>query len=308
MTGLQSWAEVFFIVVLSTTYELRIDLTSLKIEKTQETTMVVADLDGTLLHDGETFEERFLTQRSIDVINRMHDNGVTFVVETARPVSTGFSFVEKLPVDAVAYLNGALIDFNPASSNYEMLTSPMLPEDGHLKKIGFSSQRACEVCKNLLNELPGMEVGIVMDDVRYTNFDVTKYWKTQTWRYTDFDDVPEGIADKLIIFPNDEQRNQVGSLVPNDLDVHISEGSLWMLMNPQANKEHALDLLAEHFETPMSNTVSFGDDLVDIAMLRKSGRGVAVANANPDVLNIADEICPSNNDDGVAQWIEDNLL
>ena len=131
--------------------------------------MVVADLDGTLLHDGETFEERFLTQRSIDVINRMHDNGVTFVVETARPVSTGFSFVEKLPVDAVAYLNGALIDFNPASSNYEMLTSPMLPEDGHLKKIGFSSQRACEVCKNLLNELPGMEVGIVMDDVRYTN-------------------------------------------------------------------------------------------------------------------------------------------
>lgn len=64
-----------FIVVLSTTYELRIDLTSLKIEKTQETTMVVADLDGTLLHDGETFEERFLTQRSIDVINRMHDNG-----------------------------------------------------------------------------------------------------------------------------------------------------------------------------------------------------------------------------------------
>ncbi len=254
-------------------------MTSLKIEKTQETTMVVADLDGTLLHDGETFEERFLTQRSIDVINRMHDNGVTFVVETARPVSTGFSFVEKLPVDAVAYLNGALIDFNPASSNYEMLTSPMLPEDGHLKKIGFSSQRACEVCKNLLNELPGMEVGIVMDDVRYTNFDVTKYWKTQTWRYTDFDDVPEGIADKLIIFPNDEQRNQVGSLVPNDFDVHISEGSLWMLMNPQANKEHALDLLAEHFETPMSNTVSFGDDLVDIAMLRKSGRGVAVANA-----------------------------
>ena len=46
-----------------------------------------------------------------------------------------------------------------------------------------------------------MEVGIVMDDVRYTNFDVTKYWKTQTWRYTDFDDVPDGTADKLILVP-----------------------------------------------------------------------------------------------------------
>lgn len=273
-----------------------------------DVTMVVADLDGTLLHDGETFEDRFLTQRSIDSINRMHDAGIKFVVETARPVSTGYSFVQKLPVDAVAYLNGALLDFNPVSSDYDMLTSPTLPKDGHLQKIGFSSKRACEVCKYLLEELPDMEVGIVMDDVRYTNFDVTKYWKTQTWRYTDFDDVPDGTADKLILFPNEEQRKRVGRLIPDDFDVHISEGSLWMLMNPQANKEHALSILADRMSTPLPRTVSFGDDLVDIAMLRESGRGVAVANANPDVLKIADEICPSNNDDGVAQWVENNLL
>ena len=56
-----------------------------------------------------------------------------------------------------------------------------------------------------------------------------------------------------------------------------------MLMNPQANKEHALSILADRMSTPLSRTVSFGDDLVDIAMLRESGRGVAVANANPDV-------------------------
>lgn len=271
-------------------------------------TMVVADLDGTLLHDGETFEDRFLTQRSIDSINRMHDAGIKFVVETARPVSTSYSFVQKLPVDAVAYLNGALLDFNPAASDYDMLTSPKLPEDGHLQKIGFSSKRACEICKYLLDELPGMEVGIVMDDVRYTNFDVTKYWKTQTWQYTDFDDVPDGTADKLILFPDKEQWNHVGKIIPDDFDVHISEGSLWMLMNPQANKEHALSILADHMSEPLRKTVSFGDDLVDIAMLRESGRGVAVANANPDVLKIADEVCPANNDDGVAQWIEDNLL
>ena len=47
----------------------------------------------------------------------MHDAGIKFVVETARPVSTGYSFVQKLPVDAVAYLNGALLDFNPVSSD-----------------------------------------------------------------------------------------------------------------------------------------------------------------------------------------------
>ncbi len=272
------------------------------------TTLVVADLDGTLLHDGTTFEERFLAKRTIDSINRLHDAGIKFVVETARPVSTGYSFVKQLPVDAVAYLNGALLDFAPASSDYEMLTSPQLVQDGHLRKIGFSAQRACEVCKYLLDRLPGMEVGIVMDDVRYTNFDVTKYWKTQTWRYTDFNDVPEGIADKIILFPDSTQWDYVGKLIPDDFDVHISEGSLWMLMNPQANKETALGVIANYLDTPLNQIVSFGDDLVDIAMLQRSGRGVAVANSNQEVLRIADEVCPSNNDDGVAQWIERNLL
>ena len=42
-------------------------------------------------------------------------------------------------------------------------------------------------------------------------------------------------------------------------------------------------------------------------MMIESGRGVAVANANPKVLSVADEICPSNNEDGVAQWIEAQL-
>ncbi len=272
------------------------------------TSMLVADLDGTLLHDAQVFEDRFITQRSVDAIRRLHDTGVKFIIETARPVSTGYQFVEKLPVDGVAYLNGALIDFSPTSSDYGMLTSGEMPADGHLMKIGFPSDRACEVCRFLLSEMPGLKIGIVMDDVRYTNFDVSVYWKTQTWRYTDFKDVPDGISDKIIMFPEPEQWNRLRTLIPADFDVHISEGSLWMLMNPQANKEHALRVLADHFSVPLSRAASFGDDLVDIDMLRCSGRGVAVANSNPKVLSIADEICPANNEDGVAQWIESHLL
>lgn len=77
-----------------------------------------------------------------------------------------------------------------------------------------------------------------------------------------------------------------------------------MLMNPQANKERSLERICASMNIPLSQTVSFGDDLIDIAMMRRSGTGVAVSNANPKVLAIADDICPSNNEDGVAQWIE----
>ncbi|MBS6948322.1 MAG: HAD family hydrolase [Bifidobacterium scardovii] len=270
--------------------------------------LIVADLDGTLLHDGATFEERFITQRSIDTVRRMHDAGYRFAIATARPVSTGLAFADKLPADAVIYLNGALIDFRPAESDYALLTGERPAAEGHLLKIGFSSSRACEVCRFLLDEMPGLKLGIVMDDVRYTNFDVSMYWKTQTWRYTDFTDVPEGVADKLIIFPEPGQWDRLRALVPPDFDVHVSEGSMWMLMSPQANKEHAMRILCDRMDVPLTATAAFGDDLIDIAMMEESGLGVAVANANPKVLGIADEVCPANNDDGVAQWIESHLL
>lgn len=266
--------------------------------------MIVADLDGTLLHDADTFEGRFITRRSIDAINRLHDRGFAFAIATARPVSTGYEFVEKLPVDACIYLNGALIDLSPDRSDYEMLTSGTLPADGHLLKIGFPSERAVDVCRFLLDAMPGLKIGIVMDDIRYVNWDISEMWKSQQFVITDFSDVPHGIADKIIAVPKPHQWDMLRRLVPPDFTLNISENTLAMLMNPLANKEHALHELCLRMGVPLSSTVAFGDDLIDIAMLQQSGRGVAVANANPKVIAAADEICPSNNEDGVAQWIE----
>lgn len=275
---------------------------------TDRSALLLADLDGTLLHDADVFEDRFITQRSIDAIVRAHDAGYRFAIATARPVSTGLQFARRLPVDAVIYLNGALIDFDPVHSDMDSLTTHK-PDDGNrLMSIGFSSVRACQVCRFLLDRMPGLKLGIVMNDIRYTNFDISVYWKTQTFRYTDFTDVPMGVADKITIFPEPEQWNELRPLIPPDFDISISEGVMWMLMNPQANKEHAMRVLCNRMNIPLSNTIAFGDDLIDINMMRESGRGVAVANANAKVLAIADAICPPNNEDGVAQWIEGHLL
>ena len=273
--------------------------------------LVVADLDGTLLHGAPTFEERYLTERSAETIRRMHDEtGIRFAISTARPVSTGLAFAERLPADAVVYLNGALIDFDPAHSDMRLLTGVRTAAPGQLVKVGFDSHRACEVCRMMLAAIPDLEIGIVMDDVRYTNFDVRKYWRTQTWRLTDFSDadVPQGVADKIIMFPTAAQRERARALIPDDFDLAISEGTLWMLMNPNANKRDSLATLCERLHVGPETVVCFGDDLVDIGMMGYAGHSVAVANANPKVLAIADEICPANDDDGVARWIEDHLL
>lgn len=120
--------------------------------------------------------------------------------------------------------------------------------------------------------------------------------------------MPHGIADKIIIFPRAEQTELLHELIPDDFAVHVSEGRLWMLMAPHANKKDAVQTLCDQWGMDVQQATAFGDDMVDIGMMNLSGTGVAVANANPAVLHIADEVCPSNNDDGVAQWLEHNML
>jgi hypothetical protein len=53
---------------------------------------------------------------------------------------------------------------------------------------------------------------------------------------------------------------------------------------------------------------AFGDSLNDLSMLRIAGRSVAVANARPEVRSVCDEICFSNQEDGVARYLADTVL
>ena len=58
----------------------------------------------------------------------------------------------------------------------------------------------------------------------------------------------------------------------------------------------------------MSECIAIGDAQNDMEMIRSSGLGLAVANSQKAVLDIADEVVPSNDEDGVAVAIEQYLL
>jgi hydroxymethylpyrimidine pyrophosphatase-like HAD family hydrolase len=56
-----------------------------------------------------------------------------------------------------------------------------------------------------------------------------------------------------------------------------------------------------------ASVVAFGDMPNDLHMLSWAARGCVVANGHPSVLAAADEVVPSNDDDGVARTV-DRLL
>ena len=71
----------------------------------------------------------------------------------------------------------------------------------------------------------------------------------------------------------------------------------------RAGKGKAILALAELLGIPPEDTVAFGDGTNDCEMLRMAGLGVAMANADPAVKALADEITDTNNASGVARVI-----
>jgi hydroxymethylpyrimidine pyrophosphatase-like HAD family hydrolase len=69
-------------------------------------------------------------------------------------------------------------------------------------------------------------------------------------------------------------------------------------------KASGLRRLCADFAIAPGETVAFGDMPNDLPMLASAGRAVAVANAHPEVLAAAHEVTLSNEEDGVAVWIE----
>ena len=79
-------------------------------------------------------------------------------------------------------------------------------------------------------------------------------------------------------------------------------------MHNSATKYNAIKILVDNYGYTLNEIVAFGDDYNDVEMLRECGIGVAMTNAIEEAKAVADYICESNNDDGVAKWIEERIL
>jgi len=79
-------------------------------------------------------------------------------------------------------------------------------------------------------------------------------------------------------------------------------------MHKEATKLNAILAVAHEFKISRSEVVAFGDDVNDKEMLINLGLGVAMANSIPEIVAIADQTCDSNDNDGVAKWLDQNLI
>jgi len=76
------------------------------------------------------------------------------------------------------------------------------------------------------------------------------------------------------------------------------------MMPKSASKENAVELLLERHGGSFSDATCFGDDHNDIGLFKKCGKSVAMENSIEEIKALATHHTNSNDDDGVAKYIE----
>lgn len=71
----------------------------------------------------------------------------------------------------------------------------------------------------------------------------------------------------------------------------------------EAHKGSGLRWLCDHLGVDLSDVVAFGDSSNDLTMLEVAGDGVAMANASDECKTVADHVCGSCAESGVARYL-----
>jgi hydroxymethylpyrimidine pyrophosphatase-like HAD family hydrolase len=107
---------------------------------------------------------------------------------------------------------------------------------------------------------------------------------------------------------NDAFRDELRRRFSGRLDVVRSHDLFVEVHSLEASKGHGMRFLARHFGIPQADTIAVGDSGNDSSMIAWAGLGVAMGNAVPELLEIADEVAPAVTEDGLAYVIEKHIL
>ena len=248
--------------------------------------MIVSDLDGTLLRPNKTISDQTKSK-----LIQCRKAGLKVIYATARGPSA-----EKLApaelFDGKVTMNGAI-----AVANDTVIYNRIIMNEVVQPFLKACNQRGLK----MVSELGG---------IHYANYIVSKSWhlNVDTFKVVDFDEHDKDAEKIYMAVRKPEDLAFVKKHLPDSLYITITRDNFAMIMPKEATKSKAINTLAQIWSIKSSEIVAFGDDLNDVDMLTYSGVGVAMENAVDEVKAVADHICKSNIEDGVALWLHENVL
>ena len=273
-------------------------------------TLYISDLDGTLLRS-----DKSISPKAISIINRLTKQGLMFSIATARGLISVEYMIRTLELRLpIIVMNGVFV-YDPFKN--ENILENYLESRTALKMInafesfGISpwvytidedgSEKVFYRCLDNMCQEAFLEERLMMGDRRYHI--VSEYPDLSKMKITHL---------FTMALKEDLDPLYVSIKADNELyanyyeDVYQKGYFLIEIMNPKATKRDGLVFLKEYLGA--DKVVAFGDNLNDIPMFEVADECYAVKNAHKSLIAMADGVIDSNNEDGVARFIQEKYL
>ncbi len=259
--------------------------------------ILFSDVDGTLLDSRHE-----LSPRTLSALRKAHEQGCRIVIASGHcadgmnDVIKHFDFPVSLSTLNGAYVldsTGRLVSQSPFEKETALEISHLLKKHG-MGYLYFSGRQ--------------WGSGIDMD------YSLEKGVVRSSGLHLPLEEVvrTRSVHKILAVARQDDARRhafeeEIRSVFPDYMIMPSS--SIYMEINtPGTSKGLSVDRLCSYYGIPVRKSVAFGDYDNDISMFRAAGHSVCLANGSSNAMENADEIAPSNDEDGLACWIEANLF
>lgn len=255
--------------------------------------LIATDLDGTLLRsDGS------VSGRIVESVRGAIDAGIEVVPATGRPRLITQEIIAKLDfIDHWIFANGSV--------TWHLGRSELI------RGFWLEAEQARSLIRRLRAALPNVGFAIELDETVLweRGFEAVVPELPAIDPTTDVLDRIEGRVQKILVFDPSKSMEElfaaVGAIVGDEAAPSYSGLAFVELAASLVTKATAVELLVRDLGLARHDVVAFGDNHNDIPMLHWAGHSYAMANATDDAKEAANELIGSNDEDAVADKIDE---
>ena len=283
--------------------------------------LIAVDLDGTLLNSYGA-----VTENTKNAIKKVEEQGANVIIASGRPIDSIMTIANEIGSDKYFIAgNGAIV--------YDMKKKEIIYEKCLPKQKVLDIIKICEensIGYNVYTEKEILTTSLKYN-VLYYHKENLKNPEDKKTKISIINNMYEYIENDensrfLKITVCDENKFVFNSIIRKlkeirDIEVlevsHMAKKMIRQgteefsveyfyteISRANVDKWNAIEFLAEKMGINQDEIMAIGDNINDKEMIEKAGLGVVMAQSTPIVVNVANEVTASNNDEGVAKILQ----
>ncbi|MGN1411864.1 MAG: Cof-type HAD-IIB family hydrolase [Oscillospiraceae bacterium] len=263
--------------------------------------IIFLDIDGTL-----TNSKKIITEKTLNTLIKVQQDGIILALASGRPDKGIKPFTKTLQLDK---FGGYILSFNGARVK-NVQTGKIIYENSLSKEaFKFAYQ---------LSKKYKVDIITYNDDYIISETDNNKYLDIES----KINKIPVKVVSNMVDFVD---YNPVKCLMLGDGDylatiekeikiamgdlanVYRSEPFFLEIVPNGVDKATSIEKLISSIGIEHSKTMAFGDGFNDISMVKYVSCGVAMANGCDKIKSIANFITSTNDEDGIAEFLNKHL-